>query len=287
MCKEGVLLCADTEHTGWSSKFHGSKLEHFEIPGGKIAFAFAAANSHLAWSAIQKCRDRLQAVAPKDPIVELEQVLDAEYRRHVLSHPSYSDVAYQLLVAVCTPPERAALYVTSETCLRRVDDFECIGIGQELASFIIRPTFLRFMPQQKALSLAAYALVAVKESIRGCGGMSIYLLLENDGRVGTLTSLHQGKCEQLEEYSRTYDFVTGELFMALTDEDKQDKDFERYLTEIFNQRLLEVRQKWTKERHTREAEFAALNPHLSPEETTRIFREVSMGMLPNPLKSHD
>ena len=190
MCKEGVLLCADTEHTGWSSKFHGSKLEHFEIPGGKIAFAFAAANSHLAWSAIQKCRDRLQAVAPKDPIVELEQVLDAEYRRHVLSHPSYSDVAYQLLVAVCTPPERAALYVTSETCLRRVDDFECIGIGQELASFIIRPTFLRFMPQQKALSLAAYALVAVKESIRGCGGMSIYLLLENDGRVGTLS--HDG-----------------------------------------------------------------------------------------------
>ena len=91
VCEEGVLLCADTEPTGWSSKFHGSKVEHFEIRGGKIAFALTAANSHLAWSAIQKCRDRLQAVVPKDVVVELEQILDAEYRRQVLTHPSYSD----------------------------------------------------------------------------------------------------------------------------------------------------------------------------------------------------
>jgi hypothetical protein len=284
VCEEGVLLCADTEHTGWTSKFHDSKLDHFEIPGGKIAFALAG-HSSFAWSAIQKCRDRLQGVAPQDIVVELEQLLETEYRRHVLGHPNYSDVGYELLIAVWTPPERVALYVTSETCIRKVDSFECIGIGRELASFIIRPTFLRLMPERKALSLAAYALVEVKESISGCGGMSVYLLLQNDGNVGTLTSLHQGKCEQLEGYSKAYDFIARELLMALADEDTEDSDFERYLTEIFNQRILEVRHKWTKERQAKESEFAALNPHLTPKEAKQMLRQLSIGMVPSPLPS--
>ncbi len=284
VCEGGVLLCADTEHTGWTSKFHDSKLDHFEIPGGKIAFALAG-HSSFAWSAIQKCRDRLQGVAPQDIMVELEQLLETEYRRHVLGHPNYTDVGYELLIAVWAPPERVALYATSETCIRKVDAFECIGIGRELASFIIRPTFLRFMPERKALSLAAYALVEVKESISGCGGMSVYLLLQNDGNVGSLTSLHKGKCEQLEEYSKTYDLITRELLMALTDEDTEDSDFERYLTEIFNQRILQVRHEWTKQRQTREAELAALNPHLTPEEARQTFRRLSMGILPCTLTS--
>lgn len=284
VCEEGVLLCADTEHTGWTAKFHDSKLDHFEVPGGKIAFALAG-HSSLAWSAIQKCRDRLQAVAPHDIMVELEQILETEYRRHVLGHPNYTDVGYELLIAVWAPMQHVALYVTSETCTRKVDGFECIGIGRELASFIIRPTFLRLMRERKALSLAAYALAEVKESISGCGGMSVYLLLQNDGKVGTLTSLHKGICEQVEGYSKTYDFITRELLMALTDEDTEDADFERNLTEIFNQRILEVRHKWTKERQTREAEFAALNPRLAPAEAKQIFRQLSMGIVPGPLPS--
>jgi hypothetical protein len=281
VCEEGVLLCADTEHTGWTSKFHDSKLDHFEIPGGKIAFALAG-HSSFAWSAIQKCRDRLRGVAPQDIMVELEQLLETEYRRHVLGHPNYADVGYELLIALWASPERVALYATTETSIRKVDGFECIGIGRELASFIIRPTFLRLMPERKALSLAAYALVEVKESISGCGGMSVYLLLQNDGNVGTLTSIHKGKCEQLEEYAKTYDFVTRELLMALADEDRDDSDFERYLIETFNDSILEVRHKWTKERQAKEAEFAGLNPHLTPREAKQIFRQLAMGMAPNP-----
>ena len=284
VCEEGVVLCADTEHTGWAFKFHDSKLDHFELPGGKIAFALAGHTS-FAWSAIQKCRDRLNAIAPKDIIIELEQILETEYRRNVLDHPSYPDGKYYLLIAVWAPAQRVALYVTDETCIRKVDGFECVGVGSELASFIIRPTYARLMPERKALSLAAYALAEVKESIPRCGGMSVYLLLQNDGNVGTLTSFHKGKCEQLEGYSKTYDFITRELLMALTDEEKEDADFERYLTETFNQRILQVRHEWTNERQTRESEFAALNPHLTPEEAKQAFRQWSMGLLPGPLPS--
>jgi hypothetical protein len=100
--------------------------------------------------------------------------------------------------------------------------------------------------------------------------------------VGTLTSFHKGKCEQLEVYSKTYDFITRELLMALTDEEKEDADFERYLTETFNQRILQLRHEWTNERQTRESEFAALNSHLSPEEAKQAFRQLSLGLVPVP-----
>ena len=90
VCKDGVILCADTEHTGWPSKFHESKLDHFEIPAGKIAFALAG-NRSFAWCAIQKCRERLRSVAPQSVANELEQILETEYRRNVFGHPSYSN----------------------------------------------------------------------------------------------------------------------------------------------------------------------------------------------------
>jgi hypothetical protein len=279
VCKEGVLLCADTEHTGWTSKFHDSKVDNFEIAGGKIAFALAG-NSSFAWSAIQKCRTRLQGVKPENALDELDQVLEKEYRRHVLNNPNSANLGYELLIALGIPPKPVELYVTSETCVRRVSTFECVGIGRELASFIIRPTFTGLMPQRKALALAAYALVAVKESISGCGGMSVYLLLQSDGNVGIVTSDHEGVCENLESYSKTFDFSTRQLLMALADEDADDKDFERNLTEIFNQRILSVRHEWTKERQAREARFATANPHLKPEQVKIAFRQISMGMPP-------
>jgi hypothetical protein len=141
------------------------------------------------------------------------------------------------------------------------------------------------MPERQALSLAAYALAGVKESISGCGGMSVYILLQNDGNVGTLTSLHKGICEKSEGFATTYNLLTRQLLMALTDEEREDSDFERFLTEIFNQRILQVRHGWTKERQARESEFAALNPHLTPSELKNVLRQLSIGLGPESPKS--
>ena len=87
--RDGVLLCADTEQTGWAMKLHAAKLGHFAHPAGKVAWAYAG-NVNFAVSAIQKCRRRLEAAAPTDTLGELEAVLDEEYRRNVLSHPGYA-----------------------------------------------------------------------------------------------------------------------------------------------------------------------------------------------------
>jgi len=73
LCQDGVLLCTDTEHTAWAAKSHHSKVDHFEVPNGKIAFALAGASA-LAWSAMQKCRKELPQSTSDDLIAHIEEI---------------------------------------------------------------------------------------------------------------------------------------------------------------------------------------------------------------------
>ena len=55
LCKEGVLLCADTLQLDWETKSQECKIHSFDFPGGKVAFAYAG-NSRFSISAVQSAR---------------------------------------------------------------------------------------------------------------------------------------------------------------------------------------------------------------------------------------
>src|SRR5689334_18082767 len=80
VCRDSVLLCADTEYRGWATKSHHAKIGSFDCPGGQVAFALAG-NTAFAWSAIQKLKKRLEATPPSETITIAERVLEKEYRR--------------------------------------------------------------------------------------------------------------------------------------------------------------------------------------------------------------
>jgi hypothetical protein len=283
VCREGVVLCADTEHTGWSAKFHDSKLGDFEIPGGKIAFALAG-NTSFAWAVMEKCKRLLQTIPHEKTLTELERILDREYRRNVLSNPGRDQsYHYWLLIAIWSPGKRVALYVTNETAIREVTTFDCIGIGRELADYLIRPCFMSLMPERLVLPLAAYALAAVKNSITGCGGMSVYFVVrQDDGQTGLVSSSHPGICEQLDSFSKVYDVMTTELLLQMSDPLKGDADFAEVLRDNFSARLIAVRRGWTAQREKRILEIASHNPHLSASQVRQAFDQLSMGIVPLP-----
>lgn len=279
-CLDGVMLCADTEVSTWQSKTHESKLEFVEFNGGKAIFAYAG-HVRFAKCAIQKCKRRLESLDGEDALTEIELILDYEYRRNVLGHPDQStnsSLHYELLFGLLAQGDRARLYVTSQTAVQEISSWAPIGIGCDLAQHLIQ----RGSPESitDAVKLAAYALSEIKESVPGCGGMSIYMLLKNDGRHGVVTSIHDGPCKELQEFARHYDFITRELLMQLCNEDATDEHCERYLAQTFAQRILNVRRKWSASWRCREEEFLRLNPHLSPADAKRTHRELSLGLLP-------
>jgi hypothetical protein len=216
---------------------------------------------------------------------EIEKVLDREYRRNVLRHPGYATdgtLAYHFLLAIWTPTERTKLYVTAQTAMQEVTNgYQCVGAGDYLAHYLIRPHFTVGMPERRMLAMATYALSGVKDYVTGCGGLSVFLFLRNNGNVGLVTSTHPGICEQVEKHSKGYDFLTGQLLWAMADEETEDSLFEQYLTQVFNAQVMALRREWSAERKRREGRFALANPHLTPDQAKRAFLQASIGMTPD------
>lgn len=283
LCKEGVLICADTQHTA-GMKLHRSKVGDCTFPGGKLAWAYAG-HETFALAAIGKVEKLLESGCSTDPLADIEKILDKEYRRNVLRHPSLQidgALQYRFILGLWLEQTHVAkLYVSTQTAIAEVNEYECIGEGDYLAHYLLRPSFLKGLPERQTLGIAAYALSAIKDYVDGCGGMSIYTVLHNNGQIGLVTSEHDGPMRELEKYSATYDFVTRELLTALVDEDSEDDDFEHYLMNTFKPRLMKVREEWSTYRKKKEQEFAVANPHLGPKEAKQLFRQLSMGIRPN------
>jgi hypothetical protein len=193
--------------------------------------------------------------------------------------PIIRALIYSLLLALWTKGGGTQLFFTTATALTEVNQFQCLGVGAELATYLIRPGFLSPSLKQ-ASSLAAYTLACVKEGIRGCGGMSVYLLLRKDGTSGVLTSEHDGPTKEIERYARVYDFMMRRLLLWMADMQGEDIYFEKNLSELVVKELIDKRREWTQAYKAKEQSFADVNPHLTPAQVKDMFADISMGVLP-------
>jgi hypothetical protein len=286
LCEEGVLLCTDTEETAWQAKSHASKIRSIELPTAKITFAYAG-NTRFALSAITHCIRRLKSKNARDPLMELEEVLDREYRRNVLKHPhcnTDSSLHYQFLIGFWTPTQRPMLFITDLTAMQEVTDFDCIGIGEPLARHLIQPAHDRSMSYCTALPLAAYTLKLVKESTKDCDGWSIFTLLGNDGSVSSVTSIHPGPCSQMEAHAKGYQFLTTRILMRLADPCAEEEHVKTNI-QLFYQDVLQIATEILNARKAEEKKLADINPHLSASQVKRLVVQLSMGLPLNPQPS--
>lgn len=252
--RNGILLCADTEVTGWAMTLHSSKVMSFKCSAGTFAIA-CAGNRHFAFSAMQKCRRQIEAARPDEAYAVLERVLDREYRKHVLSHPSQAvdnSLHYWLLIAVHWASEGGLhLYTTQQTSLREVAAYECIGIGDALAHHIIQPMFSLDMQEREALMLATVMLASVKDYVVGCGGLSQFSFIRVDGSLSALDSgVGLGlppltNIEWLEKHAKGYDYLSRKLLFKIPNPDLNDSEFEANLG-IFCDELRKMRASWRK-----------------------------------------
>jgi hypothetical protein len=288
VCREGILLCADTEQTDWAMKLHGSKVGHFQFPGGQLAYAYSG-NTRFAFSAIHKCRKELESGVTGDALAHIETILDVEFRRNAFEHPDYSKdkagIGYQFILALRIEDAPFRMYVTTETAIHQVSEYDCIGFGEYLAHYLIRPWWVGGLPIHSVLSMAAYALTGTKEYVPGCGGVLVYLVLMHDGRVGVLTSHHPGASENVERFAKGYDAAAQYLLKEMASEISTDEQFEHYLKHVWSEQIMETRRRWTRTRQQREADFASRNPNLAPNQVIAACRQLSMGLIPDQLPS--
>lgn len=170
ICREGVLLCADSEVSGWPSKTHEEKIDIFDCPYGKVGFVMAG-NATLAQSAIEKCRESLTLASPEKAIRRLERILDREYRRQVFQHPNWAsdpNLAYWFLVAAWSAEGKIQLYSTQETVLKKG---QRISLYRNWRRFSLLPTSINVSPwHQRCGSL-------VRLPVRTLARQTVYYVL--------------------------------------------------------------------------------------------------------------
>lgn len=246
---DGVMLCADTELTQWAATLHASKITLFSCPGGNVAMAYAG-NANLATTAIQKCARRLQEVSAKEALPEIERLLDKQYRKAVLSHPNHasdSNLAYSMLISLCSPDGELSLYATDQTTVRLIETYECIGIGESLAHYLVRASFRSDMGERQALNLAAFMLACVKDSVPNCGGLSQFVVLRKDRTVqnifaGSNVSLN-ANTEWIDRHSKGFDEFARRVLLSIANPEITEIQFEAKL-DAFKAEILRLRKDW-------------------------------------------
>ena len=242
---DGILLCSDSQMESMLGKTEGPKIGVFDFAGGKVAIAFAG-HKENALNAVQKCAKTLKRLGEhEDAIAELESTLDTAYQRLVYRDPKYktseeNNIGYSLLIAFWSKRDnRASLFATEGVALNGVTTpCECRGIGRDLANYIVGPLASETLSEQQALVLAAYVLGRVKYGVPGCGGVSQFVSLRNDGIVVSVTDL---VLDEVDRISRIFDTESQHLLFTMANPDQAQ--FETQL-DAFVASMREIRRYW-------------------------------------------
>jgi hypothetical protein len=220
---DGILLGADTLHTGTGVNLHNAKLFTAEAECGKMVMSFAG-HPEFAEATIQKCAHALQSATPQlakghaGIAAIVSRVVESEYRRVVYKRPDRSDAhVYRLLFGIWSPDDGLGLYSTWETSIKRHEEYACLGVGEYLGHYLIRPTYHPGMRVAEIAISATYAIAKAKDYVEGCGGDTNFKVLKSDGSLGDI-SWHI--TEPIERAIKEYERQSKAFLLSLLDSDQ-------------------------------------------------------------------
>lgn len=220
---DGVVLCADTEHSSDYELRHAAKMWQVDCPAGKCVFAYAG-HSPLAEAVIRKCWQKINAADPStvknpDDIADIvENVVDVEYHKHAMplqDEPGGS--VYQLLFAAWTPqrdpiPTGATLFSTWQGTVSKCDYWECTGTGSVLGSPLIASLFDKFGDIRKARIAAAYVVGMAKKYAAKVSGSTHIVSLDHEGSI---TPTPWSDTEPIQDALLAYESESRTLMLSL------------------------------------------------------------------------
>ena len=231
---QGVLICADTKHSG-TSKTYAPKISTKVYPSGaRSAMAFSG-RSRYARMAIDECEraiEQLSGPTIQDMADKVIDVLVAFHKKHVFDDPlrGYQGGPNFCLLLALWARENVRLYVTDETAMDIVHTFECMGTGESLGKYIINPRYAGpHMPLENVLFTAITALARIKKHDPDCGGKSTFVVLRRNGDLGYETDFD---ITQHEYFSDTFFKYATSLYTLMAERQLSDADVRRHI-ELF------------------------------------------------------
>lgn len=196
MFDDGILFCVDTK-VSTSIKTNESKLLFYTHGNGQSATAFAISSDDLNFprAAVESCRAAVDKIDFKDATIEsvrkaIQSALAKFYREHIFPHPDRASgaVYLEMLVGIWLNNE-TRLFVSHETLLSPVEEYECLGSGAYLAKYLIGQYGYGKGERVTLADAGLISSLAVNAAIdydEGCGGEPEMLILNNNGNTETI-----------------------------------------------------------------------------------------------------
>ncbi len=231
LCKDGVVLCADTLISGGIVSSHKSKIGGYRFRDGVAIFAFAG-HVDMAEAAIQQCEETLCTYSGKprsrrDIAKEIRRVLAFEYKTHIIDNQYQGTVYdYSIIAAIQSDVDGLSLYCTAQTQMKSSrQGFELIGEGESIGLLAVRrfgdPRALRMSPYNRTALIAAYAIGEAKRHQEGSvGGGSVIIQLEKDGRVRSEFGVNEPLVEKYATKFHHYSDTLMAMFLTPAKEEQ-------------------------------------------------------------------
>lgn len=187
----GLLFCTDTKVTG-DIQANQSKIVRYSSADGNCSLIFALSSEDLNFPmvAVSSCWQYVRQIDFSTVPIEtvhhaVQESLGDFYRDHIYPHPDRTPGAFflELLVGIWLRGE-SKLYLSHETVLSAVTQYECVGAGAYLAKYLISQ-YHKANPGAKTLQDAAlianHAVQAAIDYDGRCGGKPEMLIVTNNG----------------------------------------------------------------------------------------------------------
>ena len=208
LARDGLVIAADTEESDGFLKTTTSKVKlnirlqadqvAAHLPGGAVArsTAVCAVTGAGTSSLIESLGDRLVRTGTEfadqsdDAVLgAIQSVLEPFHRDHVVPFsgwPLQERPDVSLIVGI-TNKTQNRLYSTERTLARKCAPVAAVGIGGMMAHSLLRRLGPRIgsmdLSADDAVSLVAYVLFQVKESVPGCGKLTEMTVLMNGRQI--------------------------------------------------------------------------------------------------------
>jgi 20S proteasome alpha/beta subunit len=174
LCSDGIIICADTEHTGDVSKFQASKI----IPLDEHAVLTGSGTTDYIQMTADKLRDEFKAARPASPSEArqiVERVVKGIHAEHIFNFFDASDPNrpfIDLIVGVRCSSGDLALIKTNNSVARLGTNFEFTGSGFPIFEYWCRYFYCDRLTMAGMATLALFILKEVKKVHPYCGGTS-------------------------------------------------------------------------------------------------------------------
>jgi 20S proteasome alpha/beta subunit len=229
-CKDGLILCADTQETIPGFVKTDTEKMHTIVRDTYSLVFTGAGDGPLVEMTIQEMRDALLRDNPHgewEIRKTLKTALLDVFNNQIAPDSALLPQQRPDLLIGLQYEAATLLYRAVGTTLYRVYSPECVGSGIILAKSLTAKLFSHDMTLVSASLVAVYILRQAKRWVDGCGGNSDILLLSDWDR--RITRIPTSKVEELEKHFDDFDLRVLPVFLAAADATVTHQDYEKIM----------------------------------------------------------